>query len=811
MNIWFDLRYALRSLGKNPRFAMVSIFTLMLGIGACSAVFSVVYAVMLNPLPYRDSEQLCLLWKSVPKKGIERDWTSYLTFKDWKEQNQVFADMALYFRPEAAEVIMRNGDQIERKQASVVTANFFDVLGIAPILGRSFSTADSDARVDVAVLSYSYWQSRYGGSPDALGKSLQIDHRNAQIIGVMPAGSQFPLKDSPFWLLNTSDHRWTSPGFLSIRLADALGAIGRLKPGVTIAEAKAGMTQVANSLALQHPDTDAGLGISVVPLETALVGKNLRTALWLLLGAVALVMLIACANVASLMLARGFARQHEYAIRTALGAGRAALIKQLLVEAVALFVIAGALGAGLAAAIIRVLRALAPVNVPRLDEAGVSVEVLAFAFALSVLTAVTFGMAPAWKLLRNDPHEFLKQGARTDAAPGRRLMREILVSLECALLVILLAVTGLLMRSFLKLQEVDLGYRPDHLLSVDFRLPYEQYKDGDRTAVFYREAIERINALPGVSSASVGSVFQPDHPPNIKVVAEGASPTASGQESVSVGGDRVSDNYFQLMGIPLLQGRIFTEQDPLNVAVINQEMARRLWPGENPVGKRYGTGVPGETVTADTLVIGVVKNTLRSGRESDVIPWAYRSARHMAWRYDWRIVVRTATDPATLATPIRNVIRSMEKLIPEIEITTIEQALSDLDGQRRFQLQTLGAFSVIALLLAVVGIYSVLSNSVQQRTKEIGVRMALGAQPTDVVRSTLIQGMKPVLIGLGIGLIVALGAGRVMKSLLFHTPVADPWTFAGIAAILAAVAFWAAYLPARRASRVDPLIALRWE
>ncbi len=811
MTFWLNLRYTLRSLAKNPRFAMVSIFTLMLGIGACTAVFSVVYAVMLKPLPYRSSDRLCLLWKSVPKKGLDRDWTSYPTFKDWKQQNRVFEDLALFFRPEAAHVIMNNGDQIENIQAAVVSANFFTVMGVSPIVGRAFTPEDSESGEDLAVLSYGYWQRRFGGSPDVLGKSLTLDRRTVRIIGVMPGASQFPIKEAQFWLLNTADPRWVSTIWQTIRKSDAFGVVGRLKPEVTIAEAQADMNVVASNLAQWNPDTDAGLGVSVVPLELHITGRNLRRALWLLLGAVTLVMLIACANVASLLLARGFARQSEYAIRMALGAGRMALLKQLLIEALTLFFIGGALGAGLAAIIIKVLRVLAPPNIPRLEEAGMSIEALVFALALSILTAMTFGMAPAWKILRNDPHEFLKQGGRTDAGPGRRRVREFLVSLECALLVILLAVTGLLLRSFLKLQDVNLGYRPDHLLSVGFILPYEKYKDGDRTTDFFREAVNRIQAVPGVKSAAVGGVLQGDHTPNIKVVTEGPTSIGSGADSVSVGGDIVTDNFFQMMGIPLLLGRSFSDQDPPDVAVINQEMARRLWPGENPIGKRFGTGLPGENIRANTTVIGVVGNTLRNGRESGVLPMAYQSARQLRWWMGWRLVVRTATDPAAVSTPIRDVIRSMEKTIPEIEITSIEDALSNLDSQRRFQLQVLSSFSVIALILAAVGIYSVLSYSVEQRTREIGLRMALGAQPADVVRSILAQGMKPVLFGLGIGLIGALTITRIMKSLLYQVPSTDPVTFVGIALMLVVVAFTAAYLPARRAARVDPMIALRWE
>ncbi len=804
-----DLRYGLRMMVRNSGFTAVAVLTLTLGIGASTAVFSVVYAVMLKPLSYRDADRLCVLWKSVPKKGLELDWTSYPTFKDWRDENHVFEDLALFFRPEAAEVTLNNSDHAEKVQAAVVSANFFAVMGITPVIGRTFLPRDSELGEDLAVLSYGYWKSRFGGSPDVLGKSLSFDKRTAQITGVAPENCQFPFKEAQFWLLNTADPRWKGPYWPTWRVPDAFAAVGRLKPHISIADAQADMNVVASNLAQQYPETDAGLGISVVPLEIYVTGMNLRRALWLLLAAVTLVLLISCANVASLLLARGFARQSEYAVRAALGAGRMALLRQLGAEAITLFLIAGALGAAMAAIIIKVLRALAPANIPRLEEAGISSEVLAFALALSVITAMIFGTAPAWKILRNDPQEILKHGARTDAGPGRRRVRELLVSLECALLIILLAVTGLLLRSFLKLQDANLGFRPDHLLSVGIELPYEKYGSGDSSLLFFREAIERIEALPGVKSAAVGGAIFGDHLPNYNVLVEGQS--GSRQESVAVAGETVSDNYFETMGIPLSRGKNFSDQDPPGAAIINEKMAQRLWPGEDPIGKRFGRSLPGMDIALDTMVIGVVGNTLRNGRESDAIPTYYGSARRLPWWFDRKLIVRTAADPATLVAPIRDVILSMDRTIPKYEIMTVEDVLYNLDAQRRFQLQTLGAFSVIALILAAVGIYSVLSYSVEQRTREIGLKMALGAQPCDVVRSVLAQGMKPVLLGLGIGLIGGLAGARIMQSLLYQVSGADPTTFAGITAVLIMVAFLAAYLPARRAARVDPIIALRWE
>ncbi|HKX26566.1 MAG TPA: ABC transporter permease, partial [Blastocatellia bacterium] len=740
MTFQLDLRYTLRSLSRNPRFAMISILTLMLGIGACTAVFSVVYAVMLKPLPYRDADRLCVLWKSVPKEGMEKDWTSYPAFKDWKDHNHVFEDLALVFRPEAAQVTVKDGDHPEKVQAAVVSPNFFQVMGISSIAGRTFSPLDGERREDLAVLSYGYWQSRFAGSPDVLGKSLHLDRRVVRIIGVMPESCQFPSRETQFWLLSTSDHRW--PQFLTIRLADAFCAVGRLKPQVSLTEAQADLKAVAGQMARSYPEFYTGLGVTVVPLETEITGKNLQRALWLLLSAVTLVLLIACANVASLFLTRGFARQSEYAIRVALGAGRRILLQQLLTEAMTICLIAGVLGTATAAIIIDVLRVWAPPNVPRLEEAGIDPSVWIFALGLSVAAALTFGMAPAWKILRNDPHEFLKQGGRTDPGPGRRRLRESLVSLECALLVILLVVTGLLLRSFMKLQDANLGFRPDHLLSVEIQLPFERYDTDDRNGAFFHQAVERISSLPGVGAAAVGGAFTGTDLPASKILVEGRPPSGAGADNIAMGGWQVSDNYFQLMGIPLLRGRNFSDREPPQAAIISEALARRLWPGEDPIGKRFGWGLPGEEISSSArTVIGVVGNTLQNGRESEILPTAYLSARQLPRWEGRRVVVRTTTNPATLVGPIRDLIRSLDSTIPKIEITTVEAQLSELDAPRRFQLQVLGSFSIVALILAAIGIYSVLSYSVEQRTREIGLKIALGAQPRDVVRSVLAQGM----------------------------------------------------------------------
>ena len=807
-----DLRYAIRMLLKSPGFTLVAVLTLALGIGANTAIFSGVNAVLLRTLPYKDPDRLALLWKTVPKKNIQEDWTSYPAFKDWKDQNSAFEDMALVFRPEAARVVLTRNDRLERIQGAKVSANFFSVMGVSPILGRWFSHDEEERGDQVVVLSHGFWQRQFGTSVNAVGKTMEIDGKNAKIIGVMPASFQFPSKEAQLWLLGTADPRWSM--FARIRLADAFCGVGRLKANFSPAQAQAEMNTIAGRLEQWYPDTAAGLGIRVVPLSVHFAGNNLRLALWILFGAVIFVLLISCANVASLVLARGAARQREFAIRTALGAGRAQLIRQLLSESAVVSLASGCLGFCIASLGVRILVVMAPQNIPGLEETRIDLRVLIFTLVISVLTGLLFGLLPAWKLSRSDPNNSLKEGRRSaSSGQGNSRTRDLLVVLEFALAIVLLTGAGLLIRSFLRIQQVDLGFKPERVLIMQMTPPDSWIQEGMRTTAFFERAIQHVETLPGVVAAAVGGGFGDEHIPNVIVTVEGRPPVPPAEHREEVTDDIISGGYFRAMGVPLLSGRFFSDVDGPNtipVAIISEKMARQFWPGEDPIGKRFKYGVPGEDSEWHT-VVGVVGNMLRNGVERREMSQFYLFHRQKGWSHRLFLAVRTASDPLQLAVAIRSEIQSLDKTVWLDHVTTVELWLRELGSQRRFQTSLLTLFAGAALLLAAIGIYGLMYHSVTQRTHEIGIRIALGAQSRDVLRLIVGRGMMLVVMGLGIGLAGALALTRLLSSLLFGVSVTDPITFLGVSLLLAAVALLACCFPALRATKVDPMVALRHE
>jgi putative ABC transport system permease protein len=805
-----DLRYGWRMLVKSPGFTFVVALTLALGIGANTAIFSVIEAVMLRPLPYQNSERLCVLWKSVPARNIEWDWTSYPTIRDWREQSRSFEDMAAILLPSASEVTLQSDAGPERIQGSKVSGNFFEMLGVKPLLGRAFSDDEERRGGAVVVLSYGFWQRRFGGDGAALGRRLQIDNRSATVIGVMPPSFQFPDKNAQLWLPLSGDHRWE--GFQKIRLADAFSALARLKPGVSIEEARAEMNVIAGRLAQQYPATDANLGIRVVPLFDQIAGTQLRRALWILGGAVLCVLLIACSNIASLFVARGAARRKELAVRAALGAGRWRLLRQLATENILLSLLGGLLGLLFAHWALRALLSLVPEDLPRADGIEINGTALAFAGALCLLTNVVFGLLPAARITRGNLRASLNENGRSaSAGAGVRRARGLLVTMQFTLAIVLLIGAGLMVRSFLLLDAVKPGFDTTHLLTMTVRLPDEWYKSEARMRAFFEEAIQKIEQLPGVRGAAVGGAVADSFSgrvPNVSIVIEGRPAT---QDPERHDRNRVSNGYFRLMGIPLRQGRLFSAEDHSGspgVAVISETMARRFWTSENPLGKRFKEVLPGADSEWIT-VIGVVGDVV-TNRDGMVYPTFYSTINQFAG-WNWRLVVRTESLPLELAVAVRRAVRSIDSTVPDFEITTVEQALAKLDRPRNFQTQLIGAFAVTALLLSALGLYGLMSYLVAQRTKEIGIRVALGAQRRDVLILVIGQGMTVALTGVSLGLTAALAVTRFMKSLLFGVPATDPATFAGVAALLATVALLACYLPARRATKVDPVIALRSE
>src|SRR5262245_5082798 len=805
-----DLRYGSRMLVKSPGFTFVAALTLALGIGANTAIFSVIEAVMLRPLPYRNSERLCVLWKSVPARNIEWDWTSYPTIRDWREQSKSFEGMAVILRPDGSEVVLQSDAGPERIQGSKVSGNFFETLGVGPLLGRAFSDDEARRGDDVVVLSYGFWQRRFGGDGAALGRTLRLDDRSFTIIGVMPSSFQLPDKNAQLWLPLSGDHRWAK--FQEIRLADAFGALARLRAGVSIEEARAEMNAVARRLAQQYPATDAHLGVRVMPLFDQIAGAQLRRALWILGGAVLCVLLIACSNIASLLVARGAARRKELAVRAALGAGRWRLLRQLVTENILLSLLGGLGGLLLAQWALRALLALVPEDLPRADGIAINGTALAFAFTLCLLTGVVFGLLPALQITRGNLRASLNESGRNaSVGAGVHRARGLLVAAQFTLAIVLLAGAGLMVRSFLLLDAVKPGFDTTHLLTMAVELPWPRYSDEGRIRAFFEEAIQKIEQTPGVRGAAVGGAVYGSFKgrvPNQNIVIEGRPAT---QDPERHGRDGVSDGYFRVMGIPLRQGRLFSAEDHSGsppVAVINETMSRRYWPSESPLGKRFKQVLPGLDSPWLT-VIGVVGD-IAPNRDGRVYPLFYRTTRQWTWLNE-DLVVRTETPPLELAAAVRRVIRSIDSTVPDFEITTVEQSLSKLDRPRKFQTQLIGAFAVTALLLSALGLYGLMSYLVAQRTKEIGIRVALGAQRRDVLKLVIGQGMKVALTGVSLGLAAASAVTQLMKSLLFGVTATDPATFALIALLLAGVALIASFIPARRATKLDPIIALRNE
>jgi putative ABC transport system permease protein len=803
-----DFRYAIRMLRRDAGFTTVAVITLALGIGANTAIFSVVNAILLRPLPYSDPEHLAMLWTNDPKRDIHEEGTSYLNFEDWKNQNQVFEDLAICTRGNP--VTLTSFDEPERIEAEAVSANLFSVLGSRPILGRTFSLDDMERRQYVVVLSYNLWQRRFGGAQDLVGKTMEINGRSTQIIGVMPAEFYFPARETQLWEPVTVYSWWERTK--GNRYNDWWRVVGRLKRNVSFRQAQTEMNAIGNRLEHAYPTTDpefAGFGINVVPLLTQITGEKLPLALWALLGAVVFVLLIACTNVASLVLARGTAREKEFAIRLALGGGRMRLIRQALIESTTLSLVAGLLGLILAGVAIPALAALAPPNIPRLDEVDIDARVLAFALGLSMLAGILFGLVPALKLSQNDPSGSLKESGRGASGGARsHQLRGLLVVAEFALAVVLLVGSGLLIRSFLRLQTVDLGLKAERVLTMKVIVP--ESKNVAQKAAFYQQAFERLIALPGVQAVGAISHVFLETNPDITITVEGSA--ISGQAAGALMDDVVSSGYFTTMGIPLLKGRFFSDQDgpeSPRVAIINETMARRFFPGEDPIGQRFKYGDP-QSRGAPLTIVGVVKDVRRQGLERQPLPQIFISLSQNPNRA-MTLVVRTVSEPMTFAATVRQEIRSIDKTVTLYSLNTVEQQLEEFSAERRFQTWLLGVLSVMALALAAIGIYGVMHYAVSQRTREIGIRIALGAQARDVLCLVVRQGIRLALIGAAVGLVCAAWLTQTISNLLFDVAAVDPATFASAAFLLIGAAFFACYFPARRATRIDPMVALRYE
>jgi predicted permease len=810
-----DLRYALRQLLRSPAFSIVVVLTLALGISANTAVFSVIEAVMLRALPYVHPERLALLTDAQdPEDG------GFL-FKDLellRFQKQSFSDIALYYRDSGfSNVTLTIGPEPESVQGAFVSSNLFSILGVAPALGRVFTSGEETRRDRVVVLSHGLWARRFGLSPHVIGTDIHIDGQSFQVIGIMPQTFQFPARDQQFWAPITTNRYWNDPSLTRIdpshsRYAyERWQAVGRLAEGVHFEQGQAEMTTILSRQSQSDPDPNRGSGITVRPLHVTLAASTQR-ALLVLFVAVFFVLLISCSNVANLMLARSATRERELAVRTALGAGRGRLARQVLTESAFVALLSAIAGVTLASGALHYLITLAPGDIPRINEARLDAGVLAFAAAISVLAALIFGSAPAFRFSDGNPAECLKSGIGPAAHSAVRT-RSALVITEFALAFVLLAGTGLLVRSFLAARHVDPGFEPQRALTMSISLPGASSNSRN---LFYDAELERVKSLPGVESAGeVDALFELEDISNLGLRAiEGRTPEPR-ERWTPLSWVVVRGDYFQAMGTPLLRGRYFGPEDGPNsslVAILDESMAKRYWPNEDPLGKRFKGQDPRGQNDDWLTVIGVVRDTHRNGLERSPIPHVFEpSTQAIDGDRTPYLIVRTRSDPQTLAGELRSAVRSLSSTAIVSGVTTLQQEIDEQLSARRFQTSMLGLFSVTALSLAGLGILGLMHYSVSQRTKEIGIRAALGARPTDVLRVVLSEATRLALWGAVIGVCAAAILTRFMASLLFGVRPIDPLTFICAPLLLFIIALAASFIPARRAMRVDPMVALRYE
>jgi putative ABC transport system permease protein len=805
--IWQDLRYGIRMLVKKPGFTVIAVITLALGIGADTAIFTVVNAALLRPLPYAQPDRLVHLWETTPQKNYPQREASYPDFLDWR-QNQVFEGVAAYRG--GGGMMLNSPDGSERIEAGIVTANFFSVLGVTPHLGRTFQDGeDKPGAGRVVMLSHGFWQRRFNGDPNIAGQSLLLSDNAYTVIGVLPANFQFaPRGAAEVWVpLQAAGSMATR------RFMHWVNVIARLKPGVTREQGQAGMQPIAQRIAQEFNESHAGTNIILVPLHQQFVG-NIKPLLLVLLVAVAFVLLIACSNVANLLLVRAAARQKEVAIRAALGASAGRLIRQLLTESLLLALIGGAVGLLLAQWGVEALIAAIPNDLlnrmPSLRGLTLDGSVLLFTVALTLAVSLLFGLAPALQIAKPELQSALKEGGKTSAGASHRGLRNLLVVAEVALALVLLVGAGLMMRSLLRLTQVDPGFNPKNLLTFTMTLPPQKYDTSEKIYAAHRQLLSTLGTAPGVKGVAtintlplIGGNTTRFYPANQPKPAPGNDVEANLRD--------ISANYFEVMGVRLMSGRTFNDMDTANsqgVVIINQSLAKQVFPGEDAVGQSIIEG------SGPLLVVGVVADEKITGldaRTTSVVYYPY--FQDSSPGPTTNVVVRTIADPMSLSNAIRSQFLAMEPGASIFFVRTMEQiaATSPATFMRRYPALLIGVFAVVALLLAAIGIYGVISYSVSQQTHEIGVRVALGARSRNIFGLVLKKGMGLALAGVAVGLAVSFALTRLMESLLFGVSATDPVTFAGIAALLMVIALVACYVPARRATRVDPMVALRYE
>src|SRR5215213_2076829 len=806
-----DLRYAVRVLFKSKALTAVALLTLALGIGVNSAIFSVVNAIVLRPLPYPRSQDLMVVWGNLHKTGLEEVEISALEFRDFQQQCQAFDQVAAY----STDGFNLTGiDQPERLRGAAISANLFPTLGVQPHVGRNIAAEEDQYGNDrVVVLSHSLWQRRFGGDPGVINKSIQLDGRTLSVVGVMPADFHFPDRETEVWIPLAF-----TPDLLeeNNRGSHFLNVIARLKPGVTASQAQADLNTVTARLASEHASTyRGGFSTSIRSLHEELVG-DLRRAMLVLLGAVGLVLLIACANVAHLRLASATSRYREFAIRAALGARRSRVVRQFLTESVLLSLIGGAAGLALAVWVVRALVFLMPKNTPRVEEIRLDYRVVLFTLGTSLLTGIVFGLAPAFQASKIDLNDVLKEGGRSGSDTSRRLrLRNLLVISEFALSLVLLIGAGLMVKSLLRLQEVRPGFEPAGLMTMRIALPATKYEKFNQSEAFFEQLFDRLETRPGIESVGAINLLPFGGGGGDRSFSIQDQPTPAGHARPDEQVRFVTPNYFHTMQIPLLSGRDFTRRDLPDtppVAIVNSAFARKFWADGNAIGKRISFSANNPKWCE---IVGIVGNVKHRGLDIADSPELYIPAFQPLFADGnvppMYVAVRTVNDPSVAATAMRSEVAAIDRDQPVSSLMTMDQRISDSVAPRRFNMFILGLFAALALVLAAIGIYGIMAFSVAQRTHEIGVRMALGASTGDVLKLVLGNGFKLALIGIVVGLLAAFAATRVLSSLLYGVSATDPVIFVVDAVLLAFAALLACYMPARRATKVDPLVALRYE
>ncbi|HEV8135450.1 MAG TPA: ABC transporter permease [Pyrinomonadaceae bacterium] len=801
-NLLQDIRYALRSLIKRPGFVAVAIVTLAFGIGANTAIFSVVDAVLLSPLSFPEPERIVVVEGTNFNLGItEGGATSVPDFSDWQNQSSSFEQIAAFA---AGGVVLTTNDEPERVRGTSVTADFFPLFRTSPLKGRFFQADEFKEGNDyVAMLSYALWQRRFGGSDSVIGSKVQMSNYSVTIVGVMPRGFDYPTQTEmwfPYPVDPAKEKRFNR--FLTV--------VGRLKPGVTIQQAQSEMGLMSERLAQSYVETNRGWNVKLTKLHDRLVG-NLRASLLILLGAVALVLLIACANVANLQLARATYRKREIAVRTALGASRLRIVRQLLTESLLLSIVSGAVGLALSIWLTRLLVSISPPNSPRFEEIGMDFRVFGFAFAVTFITGVVFGLVPAIQTSKIDFNETLKESGRSGSQARRNRIGSALMVSEIALSFMLLVGAGLLIKSFIHLREVNPGFNPSNMLTMRLSLPAGKYQQGEPRLQVFRQVVERISSLPGVTSA--GAVSQLPLRGDTFNLGRGYLREGDPQTSEAAGSANfltVTPTYFDTMQIPVKAGRGFTAldtNDAPKVMIVNETLARKLWPGESPVGRKIWVWYDEKFFREIVGVVGDTRLSLDAEAESQMyVPLAQDSG----WG-TLSFVVRTNGEPAALTGAVRNEIRAVDKGVLIYNVKTLDDVVAIAAAPRRTPMLLLSSFAGVAMLLAMLGIYGVTAYYVTQRTHEIGVRIALGARMRDVLKLVLSRGVIFALIGIAIGFAGAFGLTRYLSTLLFGVQPVDLMTFLSVAVILIVVALLACVIPARKAAKVDPLIALRYD